>query len=73
MFARHSSHHVSRIMTGMAAQVNGTDGHSVELTNPKGVQLLTSSHIHRAPDHRFGEPEQFLRETNSRCREWQVK
>ncbi|KAK9820746.1 hypothetical protein WJX74_009462 [Apatococcus lobatus] len=52
-------------------QVNGTGDHSVELSNPKGIQLLTSSHIHRAPDQRFGEPEQFLRDSNQRCREWQ--
>lgn len=45
-------------------------GHSVELINPNGVQLLTTSHIHRAPDARLGEPEQLLKDSNADCVKW---
>lgn len=45
-------------------------GHSVELINPNGIQLLTTSHIHRAPDARLGEPEQLLKDSNGDCMKW---
>ncbi len=44
-------------------QVARADGSAeVQLLNPNGLQLLTASHIHRAPDKRFGEPEELLKE-----------
>ncbi|KAK9852595.1 hypothetical protein WJX84_004435 [Apatococcus fuscideae] len=45
-------------------------GHTVELLNPNGVQLLATSHIHRAPDSRLGEPEQVLKDSNADCVKW---
>ncbi|KAK9855807.1 hypothetical protein WJX84_002375 [Apatococcus fuscideae] len=53
-------------------KANSSQGQSVELTNPNGVQLLTAHHVHRAPENRFGEPEAILRDSNARCREWQA-
>ena len=35
---------------------------AVRLTNPMGVQLVTQTHVHRAPDKRFGEPEELLKD-----------
>ncbi|KAK9843893.1 hypothetical protein WJX84_001081 [Apatococcus fuscideae] len=49
-------------------------GHSVQLTNPNGMeQLLTQTHVHRAPDKRFGEPEELLKDSNERCRTWKAE
>ena len=53
---------------------DSTDGHTVQLTNPKGLeQLLTQTHVHRAPDKRFGEPEELLKDSNERCRDWKAE
>ncbi len=46
------------------------DGHTVELTNPNGLQLLTQTHFWRAPDKRFGEPEEILEDVNADCSKW---
>ena len=47
----------------MAWQVKDSGGNvSVKLTNPHGVQLVTQTHFHRAPDKRFTEPEELLKE-----------
>ncbi|KAK9848572.1 hypothetical protein WJX84_010906 [Apatococcus fuscideae] len=43
---------------------------SVKLTNPHGVQLVTQTHFHRAPDKRFTEPEELLKESNEKCARW---
>ena len=42
-------------------------GYTVQLQNPNGVQLLVSTHIHRAPDQRFNEPEAIIRQANEYC------
>ena len=34
------------------------------------IQLLTTSHIHLAPDARLGEPEQLLKDSNADCVKW---
>ena len=49
-------------------QVTDSTGVSVELRNPNGVQLLVDTHVHRAPDQRFMEPEKILRQANEFCR-----
>ena len=44
-------------------QVALADGGSeVQLLNPNGLQLLTQTHLHRAPDKRLGEPEELLKD-----------
>ena len=55
-----SKHSYERLMLGQVALADG--GSQVELVNPNGLQLLTRSHQHRAPDKRFGEPEELLKD-----------
>ncbi|KAK9820723.1 hypothetical protein WJX74_003809 [Apatococcus lobatus] len=43
---------------------------SVKLVNPNGVQLLVSSHTHRAADQRFNEPEEILKQSNKLCQQY---
>ena len=40
----------------------------VKLTNPQGIQLLTESHIMRAADRRFGEPEDIILASLDGCK-----
>ncbi len=58
------------ILTVLHVQENNEAGASVELRNPNGVQLLVDTHIHRAPDQRFNEPEIILRQANEYCRNY---
>ena len=46
------------------------DDGSVELINPNGIQLLVSTHTHRAPDARFKEPEFILEQADEHCRDY---
>ncbi|KAK9838032.1 hypothetical protein WJX74_010034 [Apatococcus lobatus] len=48
----------------------GQEGGSVRLTNPNGVQLVTQTHVHRAPDKRFGEPEELMKDSHEKCAAW---
>lgn len=54
----------------LGPQAADDPGHSVKLVNPNGIQLLVSSHIHRAADQRFNEPEEILKQSNERCQLW---
>ncbi len=50
----------SAMLWGQVALADGSS--DVHLVNPNGLQLLTQSHLHRAPDKRLGEPEELLKD-----------
>ena len=41
---------------------SGDDAGDIRLTNLMGVQLITQTHVHRAPEKRFGEPEELMKD-----------
>ncbi|KAK9851557.1 hypothetical protein WJX84_005377 [Apatococcus fuscideae] len=68
---RFGAEHMRHRHTYTLEEVEVPDGSwEVQLTNPNGLQLLTNSHFHRAPDKRFGEPEELLKDSNEFCRMW---
>ena len=50
-----------------------TPDNGVLLSNPNGLQLVTQTHFWRAPDKRFGEPEEILGDANTDCTKWRLE